>query len=62
VASTPESLQSQKRSIRQNRLSLKGLRRFSRTTKYKPREKDAASLSREDEIALAKRIEASQRA
>jgi hypothetical protein len=32
VASTPESLQSQKRSIRQNRLSLKGLRRFSRTT------------------------------
>jgi hypothetical protein len=32
VASTPESLQSQKRSIRQNRLSLKGFGHFSRAT------------------------------
>jgi hypothetical protein len=33
IASTPESLQSQKRSIRQNRLPLKDFGRFSRTTK-----------------------------
>jgi len=32
ITSTPESLQSQKRSIHQNRLPLKGFGRFSRTT------------------------------
>jgi hypothetical protein len=36
VASIPESLQSQKRSTRQNRLSLKGFRRFSRATAIEP--------------------------